>query len=72
MRTEPWDLEISTWRRRDSKLTVVGESITLTMTMMSAVVACLMKENTCLVEVRPVMVKLCLTLLGRYSFKKPL
>ena len=66
----PWELEISTCRRRDSRLTVVGESITLTMTMMSAVLACLMKENTCLVEVRPVKVKLWLTLKRRETFRK--
>ena len=45
----------------------MGESITLTMTMMSAVKECLMKENTCLVEVRPVKVKLCLALKQRGS-----
>ena len=62
MRTEPWELGMSTCRRRDSRLTVVGESITLTITRMSAVLECLMKENTSLVEVRPVRVKSCLAL----------
>ena len=59
MRTEPWELGMSTCRRRDSRLRVVGESITLTITRMSAVLECLMKENTSLVEVKPVRVKSC-------------
>ena len=59
MRTEPWELGMSTCRRRDSRLRVVGESITLTITRMSAVLECLMKENTSLVEVRAVRVKSC-------------
>ena len=70
IRTEPTELVISNCRRRDSRLTVAGDSITLTMTMMSAVVACLMKENTCWLEVRPVKVKLCLTLAQR-TFRNP-
>ena len=62
MRTEPWELELPTCRRRDSRLTDVGESITFTITMMSAVLACLMKENTFSVEVSPVKEKSCRTL----------
>ena len=60
--TDPSELEISNCMRRDSRLTVVGDSITLTTTMMLAVLLILMKENTCWVEVRPVEVKLWLAL----------
>ena len=69
IRTDPLELEISNWNRRDSRLTVVGDSITLTTTMMLSVLPILMKEKTCWVEVRPVEVKLWLALRQEFSWK---